>query len=147
MKMAEESPPSLPPISTLRSLPPTKHVEILSLLFEPSETLIALFAPLLFKQPFDSYDSLISTVAHQLRELAASKDAADGEALEDILASHPRLGEKKVHSALSQMEQKAMENASQTGQETDEAKKLEEQEILKSLNEEYEKTFPGLRYV
>ena len=145
--MSDEYPPSLPDISTVPTLPTSSQSEILSLLFEPSPTLISRFTPLLSKQEFESYDSLISAVGYQLRELAESEDGQDRTALEDILSSHPRLGEKKVHSALSRMEQKAMEAASHAGPEPEEAKRLEEQEILKGLNDEYEKTFPGLRYV
>jgi hypothetical protein len=145
--MSDEHAPSLPDVSTVPSLPTPSQAEVLSLLFEPSPTLISRFTPLLSKQEFESYDSLISAVGYQLRELAESEDGQDRTALQDILSSHPRLGEKKVHSALSRMEQRAMEAASHTGPEPDEAKKLEEQETLRGLNEEYERTFPGLRYV
>lgn len=62
-----------------------------------------------------------------------------------MLSSHPRLGEKKVDSAMSRMEQAAMLKAS-GGNVEDEAK-IKEAETLKELNRKYEEAFPGLRYV
>jgi 2-oxo-4-hydroxy-4-carboxy--5-ureidoimidazoline (OHCU) decarboxylase len=144
--MAEAPSPSLPPVPSILSLPTASQSEILGLLFEPSPTLTTRFTPLLASQTFSSYDALIADVGINLRKLADSNDAVDQTALEDILSSHPRLGEKKVHSALSRMEQKAMESASR-GAAGDDAAKEKEQEILRGLNEEYERTFPGLRYV
>ena len=90
---------------------------------------------------------MIGAVGDHFRRPADSKDEQNLVALEDILSSHPRLGEKKVDSAISRMEQQAMEKASAAGQEGDGKSKLQEQETLRKLNEEYEKTFPGLRYV
>jgi 2-oxo-4-hydroxy-4-carboxy--5-ureidoimidazoline (OHCU) decarboxylase len=52
----------------------------------------------------------------------------------DILSAHPRLGAKKVESEQSQAEQKSLGNEHERAE-------------LQRLNEEYEKTFPGLRYV
>jgi 2-oxo-4-hydroxy-4-carboxy--5-ureidoimidazoline (OHCU) decarboxylase len=56
--------------------------------------------------------------------------------LEAILGSHPRLGEKKVESAQSRSEQAQLH----TGGEG-------EAETLARLNLDYERAFPGLRYV
>jgi len=56
--------------------------------------------------------------------------------LDKILGAHPRLGEKKVDSAQSRAEQAQLN----TGGQEETAKLLE-------LNEKYEETFPGLRYV
>jgi len=141
--MATEANPTLPPISSVPYLDDSARDEILALLFEPSPTLTSMFTPLLAEQIFPSYNALIGAVCNGLQTIS------DLAALEDILSSHPRLGAKKVESAMSQMEQKAMEKASgnTSGQTIDETSKLEEQETLKGLNEEYEKTFPGLRYV
>ena len=52
------------------------------------------------------------------------------------MGAHPRLGEKKVDSEQSRAEQAQLN----TGGEA-------EAEKLRALNEEYEKAFPGLRYV
>jgi 2-oxo-4-hydroxy-4-carboxy--5-ureidoimidazoline (OHCU) decarboxylase len=140
--------PFLPPITTLPALPSTEHSRVLGLLFEPSPTLTQLFNPLLSAKLFPSYDALISAVESQLREIAKSEDQADLVSLEDVLSSHPRLGEKKVDSAMSRAEQGAMEKASGgvEGGEEDERKRVE-QETLIELNKEYEEKFPGLRYV
>jgi 2-oxo-4-hydroxy-4-carboxy--5-ureidoimidazoline (OHCU) decarboxylase len=58
----------------------------------------------------------------------------DSTVLLDILSAHPRLGAKKVDSEQSQAEQKSLGNESERAE-------------LQRLNEEYEKKFPGLRYV
>jgi 2-oxo-4-hydroxy-4-carboxy--5-ureidoimidazoline (OHCU) decarboxylase len=92
---------------------------------------------------FSSYDSLIIAVGTELQCLETSDNPEDLESLADILSSHPRLGEKKVDSALSRAEQAAMAKASTSS----DASKEDEQATLRNLNNEYEKTFPGLRYV
>lgn len=91
---------------------------------------------LLHTTTFESYNDLIASVGTQLIDLSESTLPSDREWLDKILGSHPRLGEKKVESVQSQAEQ-AQLNTGPT----------EEAEKLKALNEEYEKTFPGLRYV
>lgn len=54
-----------------------------------------------------------------------------------VLGSHPRLGEKKIESAHSAAEQANIQKNSSTA----------EEEELARLNQLYEETFPGLRYV
>ncbi|KAI9759001.1 MAG: member of Set1p complex, histone methyl transferase [Chaenotheca gracillima] len=73
--------------------------------------------------------------------LASVDDKGPGE-LDDILGAHPRLGEKKVDSALSRDEQARMRAAG-----TGSGSSTEEEEMLRRLNEEYEAVYPGLRYV
>jgi 2-oxo-4-hydroxy-4-carboxy--5-ureidoimidazoline (OHCU) decarboxylase len=136
--MAEEM-TSLPPISSLTSLPRSTHESILSLLFEPSPSLQTVCAPVLGSTEFSSYPEMIAAVGIRLQELAKSNDL---ETLDDILSSHPRLGEKKVDSALSRAEQAAMAKASAGSSDAE-----KEQETLRVLNADYEKAFPGLRYV
>lgn len=67
-----------------------------------------------------------------------------------ILGAHPRLGEKRVEtlSVHSRGEQASLGSAD-AGEGGDGAGSgpTEEAEELKRLNEEYEKTFPGMRYV
>lgn len=126
----------LPEISTLPSLPTQERAEVLDLLFEPSQPLHTLSVELLREQTFPSYDELTVAVGVQLTELSESASSSDTKWLESILGSHPRLGAKEVDSAQSQAEQAQL----QAGGE-------EEAEKLRSLNEEYEETFPGLRYV
>jgi 2-oxo-4-hydroxy-4-carboxy--5-ureidoimidazoline (OHCU) decarboxylase len=82
---------------------------------------------------------MVAAVGATLKHLAQNNNLTT---LDGILASHPRLGEKKVESALSRAEQAAMAKASAG---TGDARR--EQEILGELNAKYEETFPGLRYV
>lgn len=127
------TPPSLPPISTLPTLPEPTHIQILDLLFEPSPALHALALPLLSTTPpHPTYPALIASVQETLTALTRSPHPADLTTLDAILGSHPRLGATKVDSAQSQAEQAQLQGQGQQ---------------LARLNEEYEARFPGLRYV
>jgi 2-oxo-4-hydroxy-4-carboxy--5-ureidoimidazoline (OHCU) decarboxylase len=127
---------SLPPIEGLLDLSTTERAAVLDALFEPCTSLHTLSVELLHTEKFPSYNDLIASIGVQLTDLSESPSTSDTEWLDKILGAHPRLGAKKVDSAQSQAEQAQLN----TGGE-EEAKKL------KDLNEEYEKTFPGLRYV
>jgi hypothetical protein len=140
--MASEHPPKLPLVSDVPSLSQSEQEHVLALLFEPAPALFSVCIPVVSSGPYQSYDLLIQAVETRLYELAKSGTADDLSTLAEILSSHPRLGEKKVDSALSRMEQAAMNAAA-----AQDADKVQEAETLKGLNEEYEKTFPGLRYV
>ncbi|KAF2103908.1 hypothetical protein NA57DRAFT_70119 [Rhizodiscina lignyota] len=149
----------LPSISDLPTLPEATQNAVLDLLFEPSPAVHALARPIICSADdtatspplplFSSYDDLIELIGVGMKTLAVSPREDDIEVLDGILGAHPRLGEKKVDSALSRMEQAAMNAASATaGAEDEEARRKEEEaNMLKSLNEEYEATFPTLRYV
>jgi 2-oxo-4-hydroxy-4-carboxy--5-ureidoimidazoline (OHCU) decarboxylase len=149
--MASTDIEKLPPASSLPTLPPQTRATILDLLFEPSPALHEIFVPLTADSTFSSYDDLISAISSNLNTLALSQDPQDIKALEDVLSSHPRLGEKKVDSKMSRMEQAAMAKASSstsTSDDAEEARRKEvEAETLRQLNQEYETAFPGLRYV
>ena len=125
----------LPPVGSIPSLPAQERADILDLLFEPSTQLHTLSVPVLHENTFPSYDDLIAAVGVQLTDLSQSASTTDTQWLESILASHPRLGAKKVESAQSQAEQAQLQGTS------DEAAQL------RTLNEDYEARFPGLRYV
>lgn len=127
--------PKLPPIADIMALPTKDRAAILDLLFEPSTQLHTLSVPLLHEKRFESYADLISAVGVQLTDLAESASSSDTEWLESILGSHPRLGAKKVESAQSQAEQAQLQGTA------------DETEQLLALNEEYERKYPGLRYV
>jgi 2-oxo-4-hydroxy-4-carboxy--5-ureidoimidazoline (OHCU) decarboxylase len=144
--MVSEETPQLPPIDSLPASEVNSRTLVLSLLLEPSTCLLSRYVPILSSRPFTSYNELIDFVQSDLTQLSKSIDEQDIAELDDILSSHPRLGEKKVDSALSRMEQKAMENASKTT-EADDSQKLQEAETLKNLNNEYEATFPSLKFV
>jgi len=144
--MATEETPRLPPIHSLVSSNVDTRKFVLSLLLEPSTCLLARYVPILSSRSFSSYNELIDFVQTDLTQLSGSESQDDIVELDDILSSHPRLGEKKVESALSRMEQKAMENASQTA-EADDVQKLQEAKTLKKLNDAYENQFPSLKFV
>lgn len=127
--------PKLPPIADIMALPTKDRAAILDLLFEPSTQLHTLSVPLLHEKQFESYADLISAVGVQLTDLAESASSSDTEWLESILGSHPRLGAKKVESAQSQAEQAQLQGTA------------DETEQLLALIEEYERKYPGLRYV
>lgn len=127
---------TLPQIAAVPALSTTERVSILDSLFEPCTALHTLSLDLLHTQTFDSYNDLIASVGVQLTDLSESASTSDTEWLDVILGAHPRLGEKKVESEQSKKEQAQLN----TGGEEEALK-------LKALNEEYEKTFPGLKYV
>ena len=126
----------LPVITALPSLSTPQLATILDHLFEPSVSLHTLSVDLLRDQSFTSYDDLVARVGLQLTHLAESSSPSDAKCLESILGAHPRLGEKKIDSAQSKVEQAQL--ASNTGN---------GQDKLSDLNALYERTFPGLRYV
>ena len=109
---------------------------MLDLLFEPTSSLHKLSLPVLRSTTFPTYDALIVAVTAQLSALARSDDPKNVDKLSELLCSHPRLGEKKVESEQSRAEQAQLQKGGE-----------EEREKLAALNMEYEKTFPGLRYV
>ena len=126
----------LPPISTVPDLPAEERAEILDHLFEPCVPLHTLSLDLMHKEAFPSYDELIASIGMQLTDLAESTSTSDTTWLHDILAAHPRLGEKKVDSQKSSAEQAHLK--AEGGQPDNE---------LADLNARYESSFPGLRYV
>ncbi|KAG9237733.1 Oxo-4-hydroxy-4-carboxy-5-ureidoimidazoline decarboxylase [Amylocarpus encephaloides] len=127
---------SLPSISDVPSLSTTQRAGILDALFEPCTALHTLSLDPLRTEKFPSYNDLIASVGAQLTELSESPSISDTRWLDKILGAHPRLGEKKVDSAQSQAEQAQLNTGGN-----------EEAEKLQKLNEEYERTFPGLKYV
>lgn len=127
---------SLPPISSLSGSATDVRAAALDLLFEPSVPLHTLSIDLLHTQTFSSYDELIERVGGQLSSLRESTSSSDTQWLDSILGAHPRLGEKKVDSAQSRAEQAQLNS----GHESEAAQ-------LKQLNEDYEATYPSLRYV
>jgi hypothetical protein len=146
---------TLPPISTLPSLPTPSRAAVLDLLFEPCTQLHTLSVSMLRDKSFASYDELAAAVGAQLTELFESGLKSDQDWLDVILNAHPRLGEKKVESELSRREQAAMNSSGvetgggpggaggPSGAEAAEA----EAEELRRLNAQYEAVFEGLRYV
>ncbi|KAI0127303.1 Oxo-4-hydroxy-4-carboxy-5-ureidoimidazoline decarboxylase [Xylariales sp. AK1849] len=155
-------PTSLPPISSVPTAPMKTQIQVLDLLFEPSKELHTIALPALKTKrrpanpglsddlsptpsvrqitvpelPFTSYWQLIQHIGLLLTQLSQSSEASAKQKLHSILASHPRLGAKKVESAQSQAEQAQLNAGGE-----------EESQTLRKLNEHYEAKFPGLRYV
>lgn len=127
--------PSLPPIATVPELGTEERAQILDLLFEPCRQLHTLSVESLNENTYASYDELVGDIGRQLHVLYNSNLASDEKWLDEILAAHPRLGEKKVDSEQSRAEQAQLQGTS------------EESQKLAALNQAYEKAFPGLRYV
>jgi hypothetical protein len=146
---------TLPSISTLPTLPASSRAAVLDLLFEPCTQLHTLSVSMLHDKSFASYDELAAAVGTQLIELFESRLKSDQDWLDVILNAHPRLGEKKVESELSRLEQAAMNRSGGGGAEavgglggSSEAEAAEaEAEELRRLNAQYEAVFEGLRYV
>ncbi|KAF7590908.1 hypothetical protein BBP40_002270 [Aspergillus hancockii] len=133
--------PTLPPLSSLSSLPEEQHFQVLDTLFEPSPELHTLMAPILANRIFSSYNSLIDAVGGRMSALSAANSPTDKAILAGILGSHPRLGRPKVAQSehLSELSKKEQAQLN-TGAE-------ELAERLRMLNVEYEEKFPGLRFV
>ncbi|KAK2808254.1 hypothetical protein FQN50_004809 [Emmonsiellopsis sp. PD_5] len=146
--------PSLPPITTLPSLPASTLTTTLDTLFESSPDLHTLILPLLTHQPFPSYPALIAAVGARMTALSAQNSARDREVLCGILGAHPRLGErrKEALSELSRREQGGLGGGvggkkEEGGEGEVEAEAEVEAAQLRRLNGVYEEKFPGLRYV
>lgn len=136
------STPTLPPISTLSSLPIEQQLQVLDTLFEPSPALHTLMTPVLANQSFSSYDSLIDAVGGRMSALSAANSPQDRDVLYGILGSHPRLGASSAaaQAQLSELSRREQANINQEAAEEQAAK-------LGALNREYEEKYPGLRYV
>lgn len=124
---------SLPPVTVLPKLNEADRAEILAKLFEPCPVLVDLIHDDV-TTPALSYKEIIERVRRRLHSLL-EQNGSDKTA-SDIIAAHPRLGAKKVESTASQAEQASLKAASE-----------EEGRMLEELNHNYEKKFPGLRYV
>ncbi|OLL25136.1 putative allantoinase 1 [Neolecta irregularis DAH-3] len=122
----------LPDIQLLKAAQAQEISAVTSNLFEKSESLEDILGKLISEMTYHSYPDLISDVRSHLVTLTASQILPDKEALFDVINAHPRLGARKVDSAQSIAEQKSL---------------VGESEALRLLNEEYEETFPRLRYV
>lgn len=135
----------LPHPSALPTVPVTVQQDVLTRLFEHSERLQSFAKPLL-KVSHSTYVSLIDDLKARLVELvpdraalADSENKLNVETLNEILMSHPRLGEKRANlSSASAAEQAKLQSTSDDDAEAQE---------LERLNKEYETRFFGLRYL
>jgi 2-oxo-4-hydroxy-4-carboxy--5-ureidoimidazoline (OHCU) decarboxylase len=128
----------LPGILQFHTCADLDQTNVLDALFEPSPEIHSTLLPVVRTAKYTTWFELIDACQIRLLSLAASSSASSpSPTLLSILGSHPRLGEKKIESAHSLAEQA---NLQKGGDETQAAE-------LARLNQEYEKTFPGLRYV
>ncbi|KAL8668463.1 MAG: hypothetical protein Q9168_006909 [Polycauliona sp. 1 TL-2023] len=126
----------LPALTALPNLSTPERAAILDRLFEPCVSLHTLSVSLLQETTFASYHDLIASIGLQLTALANSSSTSDGTWLQSILAAHPRLGQTNVESTQSQSEQAQLNTGDDASARS-----------LPHLNQLYEQTFPGLRYV
>ncbi|KAI9671307.1 MAG: hypothetical protein M1831_004216 [Alyxoria varia] len=146
--------PTLPPPTTLTRILTEQKVIVSDTLFEHSSSVQGIADAILEDHPaFSSYDEFIAAVEEaMLYRFIDSGDqpraserakAMQEELLADVFAAHPRLGEKRVESALSRAEQAQLQSQGQDAG----GKAEEEARDLERLNKAYEEKFPGLRYV
>lgn len=107
---------------------------MISTLFEPSEYLTSYLEPIT-KRKFSSYKDFIEACRPELVKLVPQTPQHKyDENLLEIVSTHPRLGvpnETKL-SVHSSSEQSKLQNNI---------------EVFRQLNDEYERTFPGLKFV
>lgn len=117
------------------------QTETVSLLFEPCPALQDLiFSHFPLSSKISNFREFIEFVRVILLGLLNSEVLSkNNDLICNIIAAHPRLGAKKVESALSKAEQANLQNSSPDAE--------KEAQILDSLNKEYELAFPGLRFV
>lgn len=120
---------------------------IMNELFEPCQGLVQLTIVndefMSRAQQLNSYKEYIELVRSTLLQVCLEAEASPVEnrieLLKDVVNAHPRLGEaKKQLSTHSTMEQKSLQNSQDSP---------EIQKKLLDLNHEYEKVYPGLRFV
>ncbi|ODQ78525.1 hypothetical protein BABINDRAFT_162730 [Babjeviella inositovora NRRL Y-12698] len=129
---------SLPQISEISHLNEGGKDEFLGHLFEPCSTLNAFLRESnVFKQEYLSYKAFIESCRSELLAFLASPSEHPDPRISQIIAAHPRLGggNAKKLSLHSEKEQQSLQSSP------------EELAKLMDLNEQYERTFPGLRYV
>ncbi|PCG95679.1 Oxo-4-hydroxy-4-carboxy-5-ureidoimidazoline decarboxylase [Penicillium occitanis (nom. inval.)] len=146
--------PSLPPITSLPTLPFSAQLAALDTLFEPSPDLHTILQPILSSassnHPFQSYDTLIDTIHAQLSALSTTTDPQQKQTLYNILGSHPCLGASSpaAQAGLSELSRREQANINKSAENEQQAEAAADQAVrLSKLNMEYEEKYPGLRYV
>lgn len=132
----------LPNINELSSLSYSQQEELLGHLFEPCQTLShKIINDIIKDNQFSSYQHFIEQVRDYLLNYVneqAAKAVVDAD-ISKIIAAHPRLGgSSKGTQDLSQHSSKEQKSLQGSAEET---------QRLIELNDKYEETFPGLRYV
>ncbi|ODV86424.1 hypothetical protein CANARDRAFT_27636 [[Candida] arabinofermentans NRRL YB-2248] len=142
---------SLPPPETLHTSSQLTQTNILNSLFEPCPTLTSYLIPKLFNnisKPYKSYNELIEKSHDLLTELRQDPTTPKS-TIESIVSAHPRLGPQKPSSTTTTTTTTTItELSDHSSSEQAQLKGTPEQaEQLLKLNELYELTFPGLRFV
>ncbi|EMG49854.1 hypothetical protein G210_5298 [Candida maltosa Xu316] len=135
---------ALPAIEVFKASSQSEQKQVFDHLFEPCDTLANFIFGKVMVQPFSSYQEFIELVRQELiafvrlSEFSQARNGGEiNPIVNQIIAAHPRLGEPKKEqlSVHSSNEQKSLNGDPEVIQK------------LKEMNETYEKTFPGLRYV
>ncbi|KAG7802457.1 hypothetical protein KL944_002104 [Ogataea haglerorum] len=132
---------SLPPCHILCQSDLKTQRNVLDTLFEPCDTLADILIPTVFGRSFSTYSHLIEACKDQLNRLYLeyTNDRSLKPTIDDIVASHPRLGPPK--DAKAKLSSHSSSEQAQLNADPELAQKLVE------LNDRYEATFPGLRFV
>lgn len=115
-----------------------EKTELLAHLFEPCPTLAQLLIANVMTRNFSNYTEFIESCRIYLNQYLEEEELKEAPLpkIAKIIAAHPRLGPSKDSlSSHSTEEQKSLSGSK------------EEAKMLADLNEQYERTFPGLRYV
>lgn len=129
---------SLPLANILSGLSNEQKSDVLAHLFEPCSTLAELLIENVMYKSFSNYREFIETCRAFLIQFLREEEKKPQvlPKIAKIIAAHPRLGPSKDKlSSHSSKEQKSLAGSE------------EEALKLKELNDIYERTFPGLRYV
>lgn len=133
----------LPLIKEFRALSLEEQKEVIDHLFEPCDSLNWFIQSFIIRKKYESYPEFINLVRYELEILVhrngffAVRNGFEANSLiNDIISAHPRLGAPKT----TKLSEHSAEEQRKLGGE-------EMQKRLAELNEKYEKTFPGLRYV
>ncbi|KAI5967301.1 hypothetical protein CANMA_003121 [Candida margitis] len=133
----------LPPIDEFKAQLPEEQKVVIDHLFEPCDSLNWFIQNFVIGKQFSSYPEFINLVRTELEVLVnrdgffAARNGYEANTLiNNIISAHPRLGAPKT----TKLSQHSAEEQKKLGSE-------EMQKRLAELNERYEKTFPGLRYV
>lgn len=119
----------LPSVDTWSDLTDDQHDEVLDILFQPCEQLRDLVkSSSINSRNFATYDALISEIGTELEHLILQP--VNRLLLDAIIGSYPRIGTDNPERPQNQDKD---DNAAVTE--------------FRLLNDEYEKKFPGLRYV
>lgn len=139
-------PYTLPPIDQVPQLSRDEQTELLANLFEREATLLNLLIDNVCGQPHKLYRDLIENCRTVLVSLLQDAEAEEARGnpidprIAEIIGAHPRLGGLSKVKTTNLSEHSSAEQKLLVGL-------AEETQKLIDLNDKYEATFPGLRFV